>query len=148
MQDFVHLHVHSHYSILDGQASIQKLVDKAIKDGMRGIAITDHGNMFGIKEFWNYVKKKNGANLNDAKELYIYNIMLRKNPAHNQVIHYIVRYGLTHEHALLIESVLIDIFNHKLNIDLNSPNGLTNIYGGFYSYNGCITSKSLLQVRK
>ena len=68
MQDFVHLHVHSHYSILDGQASIQKLVDKAIKDGMRGIAITDHGNMFGIKEFWNYVKKKNGARRDKVKQ--------------------------------------------------------------------------------
>ncbi len=59
MHDFVHLHVHTQYSILDGQASIPRLVDKAIADGMKGIAITDHGNMFGIKEFWNYVNKKN-----------------------------------------------------------------------------------------
>ena len=58
MQDFVHLHVHTQYSILDGQASIQKLVDKAIKDGQRGLAITDHGNMFGIKEFFNYYTLK------------------------------------------------------------------------------------------
>ena len=56
MHPFIHLHVHSQYSILDGQASIQALVDKAMRDGMRGIAITDHGNMFGIKEFYNYVK--------------------------------------------------------------------------------------------
>ena len=59
MQDFVHLHVHTHYSLLDGQASVSRLVDKAMKDGMKGIAITDHGNMFGIKEFINYVNKKN-----------------------------------------------------------------------------------------
>ncbi len=59
MQDFVHLHVHSQYSILDGQASIKKLVDKAISDGMKGIALTDHGNMMGIKEFYNYVNKIN-----------------------------------------------------------------------------------------
>ena len=51
MEDFVHLHVHTYYSILDGQSSIKKLVDKAIADGMRGMAITDHGDMFGIKEF-------------------------------------------------------------------------------------------------
>ena len=63
MQDFVHLHVHTQYSILDGQASVPKLVDKAIKDGMRGMAVTDHGNMMAIKEFFNYVNKKNsGAN--------------------------------------------------------------------------------------
>ena len=60
MQDFVHLHVHTYYSILDGQASVKKLVDKAIADGMRGMAVTDHGNMFAIKEFFNYCKKKNG----------------------------------------------------------------------------------------
>ena len=50
MQDFVHLHVHSQYSLLDGQSSIKGMVDKAIKDGMRGLALTDHGNMFGVKE--------------------------------------------------------------------------------------------------
>ena len=60
MSRFVHLHVHSQYSILDGQASIQRLVDKAIADGQPGIALTDHGNMFGVKEFYNYVKKING----------------------------------------------------------------------------------------
>ena len=69
MQDFVHLHVHTHYSILDGQASIQRLVDKAIANGMRGMAITDHGNMFGIKEFFNYVNKKNGGTNGDIKKL-------------------------------------------------------------------------------
>ena len=59
MTPFIHLHVHSQYSVLDGQASIKALVDKAIDNGMRGLAITDHGNMFGIKEFFDYVKKKN-----------------------------------------------------------------------------------------
>ena len=65
MEPFIHLHVHTQFSVLDGQASVPALVDKAIADGMPGIAITDHGNMFGIKEFFNYVKKKNGK-VNDA----------------------------------------------------------------------------------
>ena len=69
MQDFVHLHVHTQYSILDGQASIPKLVDKAIANGMRGIAVTDHGVMFGIKEFFNYVNKKNGGTNGEIKDL-------------------------------------------------------------------------------
>ncbi|MDE6344928.1 MAG: DNA polymerase III subunit alpha, partial [Muribaculaceae bacterium] len=60
MEPFVHLHVHSQYSILDGQASIDALVDKAIADGMPGIALTDHGVMYGVKEMFNYVNKKNG----------------------------------------------------------------------------------------
>ena len=69
MQDFVHLHVHTQYSILDGQASISRLVDKAMANGMRGIAVTDHGNMFGIKEFFNYVNKKNGGTNGEIKDL-------------------------------------------------------------------------------
>ena len=52
MEDFIHLHVHSQYSLLDGQASISKMVDKAIGNGMRGMALTDHGNMFGVKDFF------------------------------------------------------------------------------------------------
>ena len=68
MEDFVHLHVHTYYSILDGQSSIKKLVNKAIDDGMKGMAITDHGDMFGIKEFHdicmgiNKQRKKDGLN--------------------------------------------------------------------------------------
>ena len=68
MQDFVHLHVHTYYSILDGQSSVQKLVDKAVADGMRGMAITDHGNMFGIKELFNYCNKVNGKRKDEGKE--------------------------------------------------------------------------------
>lgn len=67
MIPFVHLHVHSQYSLLDGKASIPELVDKAIADGMKGIALTDHGNMFGIKEFFNYVNKKNSGKSDDEK---------------------------------------------------------------------------------
>ena len=69
MQDFVHLHVHTQYSLLDGQASVSALVDKAMKDGMKGIAVTDHGNMFGIKEFTNYVNKKNSGPTSEIKQL-------------------------------------------------------------------------------
>ena len=56
---FVHLNVHSHYSINDGCASIKELVDAAIKERMPGIAITDTGNMFGIMEFFDYVSQIN-----------------------------------------------------------------------------------------
>ncbi len=69
MIPFVHLHVHSQYSILDGQASIKSLVDKAIADGMRGFALTDHGNMFGIKELHDYAHKINGDTLKEIKSL-------------------------------------------------------------------------------
>lgn len=68
MSKFVHLHVHSQYSLLDGQASISGIVDKAMADGMPGVAITDHGVMYGIKEFINYVNKKNKATKGAIKD--------------------------------------------------------------------------------
>ena len=48
---FSHLHCHTQYSLLDGQADIKKLVKKAKADNMPAVAITDHGNMFGVFEF-------------------------------------------------------------------------------------------------
>ena len=69
MKDFVHLHVHSQYSILDGQASIPHMVDKAIADGMRGMALTDHGNMMGVKDFFNYTEKVISKGKKALKEL-------------------------------------------------------------------------------
>ncbi|MBD5225926.1 MAG: DNA polymerase III subunit alpha [Bacteroidales bacterium] len=68
MSKFVHLHVHTQYSILDGQAAVSALVDKAMADGMPAIAITDHGNMFAIKEFYNYVAKKNSKTKGAIKD--------------------------------------------------------------------------------
>ena len=65
MEDFIHLHVHTYYSILDGQSSIKRLVDKAVKDGMKGMAVTDHGDMFGIKEFHDIC---NGVNKQRKKD--------------------------------------------------------------------------------
>ena len=68
MEDFVHLHVHTYYSILDGQSSIKRLVDKAIGDGMKGMAITDHGDMFGIKEFHDICNDVNKKRKKEGKE--------------------------------------------------------------------------------
>ncbi len=68
MEDFIHLHVHTYFSILDGQSKIKNLVNKALKDGMRGMAITDHGNMFGIKEFHDIVHDINAGRKNSGEE--------------------------------------------------------------------------------
>ena len=65
---FVHLNVHSHYSINDGCASIKELVDAAIKDKMPGVAITDNGNMFGVMEFFDYVTRINNERRQKGKK--------------------------------------------------------------------------------
>ena len=69
MPQFTHLHVHSHYSMLDGMSKIPDLVNKARRDGMYAMALTDHGNMFGIKDFLDTVAKENGKVKNRIKEL-------------------------------------------------------------------------------
>ncbi len=68
MEDFVHLHVHTHYSILDGQAPVGRLVEKALANGMRGMAITDHGNMFGVKELFDYCSRINSERVREGKQ--------------------------------------------------------------------------------
>ncbi len=55
--DFVHFHVHTQYSILDGASKIEPLLDKAAADGMKALAITDHGNMYGVLHFSSYARK-------------------------------------------------------------------------------------------
>ena len=68
MEDFIHLHVHTHYSILDGLSKIPRLVDKAIANDMKGMAITDHGVMYGIKEFSDYCESLNKQRKKDGLE--------------------------------------------------------------------------------
>ncbi|MCK9422537.1 MAG: DNA polymerase III subunit alpha [Bacteroidales bacterium] len=60
MIDFIHLHVHTQYSILDGACRIRDMVDKAATLEMKGVAVTDHGNLFGIKEFAETASRKTG----------------------------------------------------------------------------------------
>ena len=54
--NFTHLHVHSHYSLLDGMSKVPEIVDKCLATGMPAVALTDHGNMYGIKELLDYCK--------------------------------------------------------------------------------------------
>lgn len=58
---FVHLHCHSHYSLLDGAGSIDKLVNRCVDHGMNALALTDHGNLHGALEFY---RKAKGAGIN------------------------------------------------------------------------------------
>lgn len=65
---FTHLHVHSHYSVLDGMSKVPDLVDKSIQLGMHAIALTDHGCMYGIKELLDYCKQANKKLKEKAQE--------------------------------------------------------------------------------
>ena len=67
-KSFVHLHVHTQYSIYDGLSQIKDLVEKAVNNGMPGMAITDHGNMYGIMEFHHVVKRINKERISKGEE--------------------------------------------------------------------------------
>ena len=54
---FVHLHTHTAYSLLDGEGTVEKVLDRAKELGQEAMAITDHGNMYGVIEFYEYAKK-------------------------------------------------------------------------------------------
>ena len=68
MHPFIHLHTHTYYSLLDGQSPVGALVKKAIANGMKGMAITDHGNMFGVKDLFDEVNKANKDLKKEGKE--------------------------------------------------------------------------------
>ena len=65
---FTHLHVHSHYSILDGMSKVPDLINKCMANNMYAMALTDHGNMFGIKDLVDTANKVNGAPKKKVKE--------------------------------------------------------------------------------
>lgn len=75
---FNHLHVHTQFSLLDGAASITNLFEKAKKDGMRGLAITDHGNMFGVFDFVSKASKFEGVKPIVGCEFYMVEEMTKK----------------------------------------------------------------------
>ena len=89
---FVHLHVHTQYSILDGQSSIENLFARAEELGMGGLAITDHGNMYGVKEFLKFAKKHPSVKPIIGCEIYVtrgYDHHL-KDKAHSKYYHLIL----------------------------------------------------------
>ena len=57
--DFVHLHLHSQYSLLDGAIKFDELFDEVARQGMSAVALTDHGNLFGAYDFYKLGKKTN-----------------------------------------------------------------------------------------
>ena len=71
MPEFAHLHCHTQFSLLDGAASIPSLFKKAAADGMKGIAITDHGNMFGAFQFVAEASKHKGVKPIVGCEFYV-----------------------------------------------------------------------------
>ncbi len=71
MNDFVHLHLHTTYSLLDGQCQIVPLVKRARQLGMRALAVTDHGNLFALKSFFDECRSKKAKNYGDLADVLV-----------------------------------------------------------------------------
>ncbi len=137
--NFTHLHVHSHYSIYDGFAKIPQLVDRAIELGMNAIALTDHGNMCGIFEFYSYCVHLN------------FNRLANGLPYFKPIIGTEVYYGQNAYHLVLLAKDLYgyenlcrivstgfkgeNLFNHKPHIDLEQ---LRQCHDGIICTSACI----------
>lgn len=95
-QKFVHLHVHTQYSLLDGAASISSLVKKAKADGMPAVAITDHGNMYGVKEFFNVCKKEGVKPILGCEAYVVNNYNVDENGKRDNSNHHLVILAKNH----------------------------------------------------
>ncbi len=118
---FTHLHTHSHYSLLDGLAKISDLVAKAKKEGMEALALTDHGAMYGVVEFYQECKK-NGLKPIIGVETYLApNGRLKKNPgpdARNQHLVLLAKNETGYKNLLKIVSIsYLEGFYYKPRVD-------------------------------
>ncbi len=138
MNEFVHLHMHSHYSLLDGAIKIDDIVNKAVELNMPSVAVTDHGNMFGAVEFYEKAVKKNikpvigcevymaksDRKLKNANEKFYYHlILLAKNEEGYRNL------------SKLVSKSYIDGFYYKPRIDKNI---LTENHNGLIALSACI----------
>ena len=87
---FVHLHTHSHYSLLDGLIKIDDLVDEAVKLGMPAIALTDHGNMYGTIEFYKKCHKAGIKPIIGVETYIALESMLQKRPNIDNKRHHLI----------------------------------------------------------
>lgn len=122
-QKFVHLHTHSHYSLLDGLAKIDELIEKAKADGMEALSLTDHGAMYGVIEFY---QKCTAAGIKPiiGEEMYVapYGTSAKDKDANNRYHHLILLAETTQGYNNLIQltsKAHLEGYYYKPRIDWN-----------------------------
>ena len=122
MNDFAHLHVHTEYSLLDGFSRVKKLISKAKELGMSSVAITDHGCMFGVVDFYKTAKKE-GIKPIIGCEVYVANRTLKdKNPVFDKGQGHLVllaKNNIGYQNLIKLVSIsYVDGFYYKPRVDL------------------------------
>lgn len=137
MTDFVHLHVHSHYSILDGAATVQSLVDKAEQENMSALALTEHGNMFGALDFYS-TALKSGIKPIIGYEAYLAPRTIRDRDKQRFHLTLLVKNMTGYKNLMKLASIAyLDGFYYKPRIDRDL---LRNHHEGLIALSGCLSS--------
>ncbi len=138
MTKFVHLHTHSHFSLLDGLSKIDGIVDKAKSYGMDAVAITDHGNLYGAVEFYKKAKKE-GVKAINGIEAYVAPFgRLNKRPKMDELRYHLILLAKNETGwknlVKLVTSSQTEGFYYKPRIDKEI---LEELHGGLICISGC-----------
>ncbi len=143
-QNFVHLHVHSDYSLLDGACRIDRLMDRAAELGMSALALTDHGNLYGAIEFYNTAKAKGIKPLIGCELYLVETSRLEKHGRSDDEGKSIFHLGLLarnltgYQNLLkLVSDAHLKGFYYKPRTDLDT---LAQYAGGLIGFTGCLAS--------
>ena len=137
MTDFVHLHVHSHYSILDGAATVQALVRKAAQEKMSALALTEHGNMFGAIDFYN-TAIKSGIKPIIGYEAYLAPRTIRERDKKRYHLTLLAKNMTGYKNLMKLASIAyLDGFYYKPRIDREL---LKKHHEGLIGLSGCLSS--------
>ncbi len=143
-QNFVHLHVHSDYSLLDGACRIDRLMDRAVALGMPALALTDHGNLFGAIDFYNTAKSKGIKPLVGCELYLVETSRLEKHGRSDDEGKSIFHLGLLAKNLVgyqnllkLVSDAHLKGFYYKPRTDLET---LAKYAGGLIGFTGCLAS--------
>ena len=143
-QNFVHLHVHSDYSLLDGACRIDRLMDRAVALGMPALALTDHGNLFGAIDFYNTAKSKGIKPLVGCELYLVETSRLEKHGRSDDEGKSIFHLGLLAKNLIgyqnllkLVSDAHLKGFYYKPRTDLDT---LAKYANGLIGFTGCLAS--------
>ncbi|MHB8232862.1 MAG: DNA polymerase III subunit alpha [bacterium] len=138
MNEFVHLHLHSHYSLLDGAIKIGDIINKAIEFDMPSVAVTDHGNMFGAIEFYEKAVKK-GVKPIIGCEMYVSKSDMKLKNANEKYYYHLILLAKNEEGyqnlSKLVSKSYLEGFYYKPRIDKNI---LKDNHKGLIALSACI----------
>ena len=118
MSDFVHLHVHTEYSLLDGACKVKELVSYCVKNGIKAIAITDHGNMYATLQFAEQCRKNNIQAIIGCEMYMTHDLRIKDNTSEFEHLILLAKNKKGYRNLVKLDSIaFVDGFYYKPRID-------------------------------